>query len=308
MGVCAVAGNFADAQTGVKKRFSDEALRKELAGRGYFLSSANSINWGRVLPQIIYYISAYCDLVRDGKIQNGDRVNVCVPTGNFGNILSAYFAKRMGVPIDRLICASNSNNVLTDFLKTGVYDRNRNFYNTISPSMDILISSNLERLLFSLSGEDDAQVREYMEQLSAEGRYAVGELLLHKITQQFSAGFCDDETTRSEIGKMWDEHRYLIDPHTAVAFHVLEQYRAETGDATPTVVASTASPFKFCDSVLTALGETGFAKGTAILDQLAEKTGAAVPAPLADLKNRQVRFEQWVEKEHMVDKVLEMLS
>jgi threonine synthase len=214
----------------------------------------------------------------------------------------------MGVPIDRLICASNSNNVLTDFLKTGVYDRNRNFYNTISPSMDILISSNLERLLFSLSGEDDAQVREYMEQLSAEGRYAVGELLLHKITQQFSAGFCDDETTRSEIGKMWDEHRYLIDPHTAVAFHVLEQYRAETGDATPTVVASTASPFKFCDSVLTALGETGFAKGTAILDQLAEKTGAAVPAPLADLKNRQVRFEQWVEKEHMVDKVLEMLS
>lgn len=277
VGVCAVAGNFDDAQTGVKKLFSDEALRKELAGRGYFLSSANSINWGRVLPQIIYYISAYCDLVRDGKIQNGDRVNVCVPTGNFGNILSAYFAKRMGVPIDRLICASNSNNVLTDFLKTGVYDRNRNFYNTISPSMDILISSNLERLLFSLSGEDDAQVREYMEQLSAEGRYAVGELLLHKITQQFSAGFCDDETTRSEIGKMWDEHRYLIDPHTAVAFHVLEQYRAETGDATPTVVASTASPFKFCDSVLTALGETGFAKGTAILDQLAEKNRSRRP-------------------------------
>lgn len=306
--VCAVEGNFDDAQTGVKKLFSDEVLREKLAGRGYFLSSANSINWGRVLPQIVYYVSAYCDLVRDGKIKNGDRVNVCVPTGNFGNILAAFFAKQMGVPFARLICASNSNNVLTDFLKTGVYDRNRSFYNTISPSMDILISSNLERLLFSLTGEDDGQVREYMEKLSAEGRYAVSEPLLHKITQQFSAGFCDDKATMAEIGKLWDEHQYLIDPHTAVAFHVLEQYRSETGDMAPTVVASTASPFKFCDSVLTALGETKLAQGMAILDQLAQKTGAPVPAPLASLKNQAVRFDQWTQKEHMVDKVMEMLS
>lgn len=308
VGVCAVDGNFDDAQTGVKKLFSDENLRRNLAGRGYFLSSANSINWGRVLPQIIYYISAYCDLVRDGVIENGDQVNVCIPTGNFGNILSAFFAKQMGVPFGRLICASNRNNVLTDFLNTGLYDRNRTFYNTISPSMDILISSNLERLLFNLSGENDMQVREYMELLAAEGRYEVNELIRRKISQHFWGGFCDEASTLEAIRKMWDEHQYLIDPHTAVAFHVLEQYRAETGDETPTVVASTASPFKFCGSVLTALGETSLAEGTAVLDQLAGKTGMTVPAPLADLKNRKVRFDRCVEKEHMVDQVLEMLN
>lgn len=308
VGVCAVTGNFDDAQNGVKKLFSDEKLRKDLALRGYFLSSANSINWGRVLPQIVYYISAYCDLVRDGKLQNGDEINVCVPTGNFGNILSAFYAKQMGVPIRRLICASNSNNVLTDFLKTGVYDRNRTFHTTMSPSMDILISSNLERLLFSLSGEDDAQVRTYMGLLSDTGRYEVSEELRRKIGQHFSAGFCDDAATQAAIQKMWDEHHYLIDTHTAVAFHVLEQYRSESGDLTPAVVASTASPFKFCDSVLGALGVTKRAGGTAILDQLTEKTGLAAPAPLAGLKDQAVRFDQWVEKDQMLDKVLGMMN
>lgn len=307
VGVCSVVGNFDDAQTGVKKLFSDVALRRQLAERGYFLSSANSINWGRVLPQIVYYVSSYCDLVRDGSIQKGDQINVCVPTGNFGNILSAYYAKQMGVPIGRLICASNSNNVLTDFIKTGVYDRNRPFYNTMSPSMDILISSNLERLLFALSEEGDEEVRTYMDQLASCGRYEVSEALKRKLSQHFSSGYCDDAQTQRVIGQVWQEHRYLIDPHTAVAFDVLEQYRRETGDQTPTVVASTASPFKFCDNVLAALGVGERKEGTDQLDQLAQVTGLEPPAPLAALKDKPVKFDQVVEKEHMVDQVLEML-
>ena len=240
VGVCSVVGNFDDAQTGVKKLFSDEKLRQELAQRGFFLSSANSINWGRVLPQIVYYISAYCDLVRDEKIQLGDPINVCVPTGNFGNILAAYYAKDMGVPINKLICASNSNNVLTDFLRTGVYDRNRTFYNTMSPSMDILISSNLERLLYAITGEDQ-QVREYMDELSRTGRYEVSERVKEKIQRLFVGYCCDDTVTQKVISTIYRSFDYLIDPHTAVGFSALTQYREETGDMTPTVVASTAS-------------------------------------------------------------------
>jgi threonine synthase len=308
VGVCSVVGNFDDAQTGVKRLFSDEALRKQLADRGFFLSSANSINWGRVLPQIVYYISAYCDLMREGRIQKGDPINVCVPTGNFGNILAAYYAKEMGVPIAKLICASNANNVLTDFLKTGVYDRNRTFYNTLSPSMDILISSNLERLLFALSGHDDQQVRGYMEQLSATGTYQVSPAIQAKLDKLFAAGCCDDEQTRKVIGRMWKEHSYLIDPHTAVAFDVLEQYRAETGDPTMTLVASTASPFKFCDSVLGSIGGvTELAQGTDLIDQLSRVSGIEAPAPLAALKEKQIRFDRTVAKEQMVEQVLEML-
>lgn len=308
VGVCSVVGNFDDAQTGVKKLFSDEQLREDLALRGYFLSSANSINWGRVLPQIVYYISAYCDLMRDGAISNGDMINVCVPTGNFGNILAAYYAKQMGVPIAKLICASNSNNVLTDFLKTGTYDRNRQFYTTISPSMDILISSNLERLIFDLSGQNDELVRQYMSELAQEGKYTVSPTIRRKLENLFAAGCCDDEQTKKVIARMWNEYGYLIDPHTAVAFDVLEQYRNESGDTLPTVVVSTASPYKFCDSVLSALGVTEFANGTDILDQLQELTGVPAPAPLAALKNKKVRFKDNVTKEHMVDKVLEMLN
>lgn len=308
VGVCSVVGNFDDAQTGVKKLFSDEELRAALAERGYFLSSANSINWGRVLPQIVYYISAYCDLLRDGAVQEGASINVCVPTGNFGNILAAFYARQMGVPIAKLICASNSNNVLTDFLKTGVYDRNRKFYTTMSPSMDILISSNLERLIFDLSGQDDELVRRYMDELSETGKYTVSPTIRRKIESLFAAGYCDDEQTQKVIGRMWQEHSYLIDPHTAVAFDVLDQYRKESGDETPTVVVSTASPFKFCDSVLGALGVTQLAEGTDILDQLEQLTGVAAPVPLAALKSKKVRFQDNVTKEHMVDKVMEMLN
>lgn len=307
VGVCSVVGNFDDAQTGVKKLFSDEALRQELAQRGFFLSSANSINWGRVLPQIVYYISAYCDLVRDEKIQLGDPINVCVPTGNFGNILAAYYARDMGVPINKLICASNSNNVLTDFLRTGVYDRNRTFYNTMSPSMDILISSNLERLLYAVTGED-SQVRKYMEELNRTGRYEVDERVKEKIQRLFVGYCCDDAVTQKVIGAIYRSFDYLIDPHTAVAFSALGQYREETGDMTPAVVASTASPFKFCDNVLGALGEKEMRGGLDILDQLSEKTGQPVPAPLAGLRGKEPRFQRTEEKEHMVDAVLDMLK
>jgi threonine synthase len=306
VGVVSVVGNFDDAQTGVKRLFSDENLREELNRRGYFFSSANSINWGRVLPQIVYYVSAYCDLLRDEKIQPGQSVNICVPTGNFGNILAAYYAKEMGVPIGQLICASNSNNVLTDFIRTGVYDRNRSFFNTMSPSMDILISSNLERLLLSLT-QDVTEVKGYMEQLNATGRYEVDEKVKRKLQKQFWGYCCDDQETQKKIAQIYREHGYLIDPHTAVAFSALEQYRKETGDDAPCVVVSTASPFKFCDSVLEALGETELAQGLDILDQLSQKTGCPVPAPLAGLRDRKVRFDTTVEKDHMVDAVLSML-
>ena len=308
VGVSAVVGNFDDAQTGVKTLFSDESLREELAQRGYFLSSANSINWGRVLPQIVYYISAYCDLLAQGAVTEGEPVNFCVPTGNFGNILSAFYAKEMGLPIGRLLCASNSNNVLTDFIATGKYDRNRPFYNTVSPSMDILISSNLERLLYLLSGGDDKLVAGYMKELSDTGCYQVSEEMRKKIQSIFVGGFSSEAETEATIGKMMDKHKSLIDTHTAVAFHVLEQYRKETGDQTKTVVASTASPFKFCDAVLDALNVTDKATGTALLDQLAEVSGMPAPQPLATLKDKQVRFTSWTEKEQMRAVVTDFLK
>ena len=307
VGVSAVVGNFDDAQTGVKRLFSDPQIRQELAERGYFFSSANSINWGRVLPQIVYYISAYCDLLRDEKIAPGQTVNICVPTGNFGNILAAYYAREMGLPIDQLICASNSNNVLTGFIREGVYDRNRKFYNTMSPSMDILISSNLERLLLALT-QDTAEVKGYMEQLTETGRYQVSDRIRTKLQKRFKGYFCDDRETQRVIRAMFEQNGYLIDTHTAVAFSALEQYRDETGDDTPAIVASTASPFKFCSSVLEALGETRIAEGLDALDQLTGKTGQPAPAPLAGLRDKKVRFTQVVEKDRMADAVRSLLE
>ena len=307
VGVAAVHGNFDDAQTGVKELFSNEAVREELAGKGYFFSSANSINWGRVLPQIVYYISAYCDLLRDERIVPGQSIHVCVPTGNFGNILAAYYAREMGLPIDQLICASNRNNVLTDFIRDGVYDRGRTFHTTISPSMDILISSNLERLLYSLSG-NPAEVRDYMRQLAETGRYQVRDRVRERLQKRFRGYFCDDQETRRVIGAIQDKHGYLIDPHTAVAFSALEQYRRETGDDTPALVVSTASPFKFCGSVLEALGERAPASGLDALDQLTARTGQPAPAPLAGLREKAVRFTLAVEKDRMLDAVRPLLE
>ena len=306
VGVCSVVGNFDDAQTGVKKIFSDAQFREVLDQRGYVLSSANSINWGRVLPQIVYYISAYCDLLAKGAVKNGEPMNVCVPTGNFGNILAAYYAKKMGLPTKTLICASNANNVLTDFIKTGVYDRNRPFYNTTSPSMDILISSNLERLLYDLTGSDE-EVKGYMQALSETGKYAVSEAVRKQMQETFVSGCCDDSRTLNTIEKVFHNTGYLMDTHTAVAYTVLQDYRAATADDTPAVVVSTASPFKFCDSVLTALGQTEQAQGTAILRQLTDATGKAAPKPLAALAGKAVRFTQVTEKEAMTQVVSDLL-
>ena len=308
VGVCSVIGNFDDAQTGVKRIFSDEAIRETLAQRDYFLSSANSINWGRVLPQIVYYVSLYCDLLRQDKIGKGERVNVCVPTGNFGNILSAYYAKCMGVPLGKLICASNCNDVLTEFLDTGVYDRNRVFHTTMSPSMDILISSNLERLLFALSGGDDAQVRGYMEQLADSGKYRVNDEMLEKIHDLFWAGSCSEEDTLATICNYFEEQEYLIDTHTAVAANVLAQYRAETGDMAQAVFVSTASPYKFCNYVLQAINEEPWGEGVELLTQLHDASGVKIPERLAALGSKEVRFTQSTEKQNMEQVVLDYLK
>ena len=307
VGVCAVRGNFDDAQNGVKRIFSSADMRAALADRGYFLSSANSINWGRILPQVVYYISAYCDLLRSGSIRLGEEVNYCVPTGNFGNILACYYARKMGLPVGKLICASNCNDVLTDFIRTGVYDRNRPFHTTMSPSMDILISSNLERLLFDLSGGDDARVRGYMEQLSRTGRYEIGADMREKLQSLFYGGSCGEEDTTHTIAALYQDG-YLIDPHTAVAAKVLADYRRETGDEAPAVFASTASPYKFCESVLAAIGEEPAAGGVDRIDQLQTVTGVTAPPRLAALRGKRPRFDQSVEREDMERVVERFLS
>ena len=297
--VCAIKGNFDDAQTGVKAIFADASMREFLEARNMEFSSANSINFGRLVPQIVYYVSAYCDLLKNGKIKPGEKFNVVVPTGNFGNILAAYYAKQMGIPVARFICASNSNNILTDFIRTGTYDRNRPFHTTTSPSMDILISSNLERLLYHLC-EDAAAVADLMKQLKTDGRYTVPPEVLAKLQNEFYGGFCDDAATAATIGKLFREHHYLCDTHTGVAVNVYEQYRKETGDATPCVIASTASPYKFAAAVLPAVydgavPESGFDQ----VAKLSEVTGTPVPAPLAGLKNRPVLHKSCTEKEEM---------
>lgn len=289
--VFAAAGNFDDAQTGVKAIFSDRPFARELQGKGYVLSSANSINWGRLAPQIVYYFSAYCDLKKRGALEAGQAMNVAVPTGNFGNILAAYLAKKCGLPIGKLICASNRNNVLTEFLTTGVYDKNRPFYLTTSPSMDILISSNLERLLYLLSG-DGEEVGEYMGALAKQGVYRVKDGLLEKLRTEFACGCADDGETAEEIKAVYDRTGYLCDTHTAVAYRVYEKYRQAAGDCAPTVIAATASPFKFADSVLAALGETPEGDHFQRLEQLARATGQKAPGPLASLANKPARFSR----------------
>ena len=305
--VCAVRGNFDDAQSGVKMIFSDVALRAELAEKGWFLSSANSINWGRLLPQIVYYISAYCDLINSGSIKCGDEIDFCVPTGNFGDILAGYYAKKMGLPVGKLICASNRNDVLTEFFTTGVYDRRREFYETISPSMDILISSNLERLLFDLSG-DSGLVASFMSKLTADGRYEIGEKMLREAQRYFTAESCSDAETKQVIADTFRENGYLIDTHTAVAYGALKKYREKSGTDRITVVVSTASPFKFTDSVLDALGEGSVLTGPELIDRLSEVTGVPAPRPLAELKNKMPRFSESLDKSELTDAVRRFLG
>lgn len=299
VGVCAIKGNFDDAQNGVKAIFTDPETGKELADNGLMFSSANSINWGRLAPQIIYYISTYAQLVKDGEIALGDKINIVVPTGNFGNILAGYYAKKMGIPVNKLICASNANNVLTDFINTGVYDRNRAFHTTISPSMDILISSNLERLLYHISGENDAKIREWFGALAADGRYEVSDDVKKILSDEFCAGFCDDEQTKATIKEIYDKYSYTCDTHTAVAVKVYEDYKKATGDNTKTVIASTASPYKFSGSVLSAIGADSDDDEFAKVDKLAEVSKLPVPASLASLKDKDIRFRETIDKADM---------
>lgn len=307
--VCAVKGNFDDCQNGVKAIFTDAKLKAELEKMNVVFSSANSINWGRLSPQIVYYISAYASLIKNGEIKYGDPVNIVVPTGNFGNILAAYYAKQMGIPVNKLICASNANNVLTDFINTGVYDRNRSFYTTVSPSMDILISSNLERLLYHLSGENDAQIREWFGKLAKDGKYSVTPEVLEKIRADFYAGYCDDVQTKAAIKEVFESYSYLMDTHTAVAYKVYQDYKKATGDTTKTIVASTANPYKFGAAVMDALGgETKGLDEFTIIENLEKKTGTTIPAPLAATKNKAVRFTGSVEKQDMPEVVLGFLK
>jgi threonine synthase len=308
--VCAIEGNFDDAQTGVKKIFTTEAVNEKLAENNMLFSSANSINWGRLLPQIVYYISAYCDMVNSGKIQLGDKINVVVPTGNFGNILASYYASIMGLPINKFICASNSNNVLTDFIKTGVYDKNRHFFTTISPSMDILVSSNLERLLYKLTDNSDTTVKEWMTALKTEGKYEISTDVKAVINEKFYGGFCDDSQTKATISKLFEKDNYLCDTHTAVAVNVYEQYVAETGDNTPAIIASTASPYKFSKAVLEAVAPNAELPKTEfdMVDKLNEVSGKTVPAPLANLKNKNTRFSDVTASAEMEKYVLTSLG
>ena len=299
--VCAVRGNFDDTQTGVKKIFA-ACAEKELAG--VRLSSANSINIGRLAPQIVYYFKAYADLVRCGRIQIGEPVHFCVPTGNFGDILAGYFAKRMGLPVGKLICASNRNNVLTEFLSTGVYDKRRTFYKTTSPSMDILVSSNLERLLSLLTG-DDAYVAGLMKQLNEQGHYKVSDELLKKLKAEFSCGCCDDAAAAETIGRLWAEENYLCDPHTAVAWNVAEQFGKTCSGGAPVVVLSTASPYKFPAAVLSALGQKAGEDEFAVMEELHARTGVPVPKNLAALREKSVRHKDVIGREDMLAYVLE---
>lgn len=307
--VCAVKGNFDDCQSGVKQIFTDTAVLQALDQGGMAFSSANSINWGRLVPQIVYYVSSYVLLAEAGEIQYGDSLNVVVPTGNFGNILAAYYAKQMGVPIGKLICASNVNKVLTDFIRTGVYDSNRQFYATVSPSMDILISSNLERLLYLLTGEDDVQVRELFTALAETGRYEVSEPVKAKLSELFYGGFCDDAETKATIAQLHQAYGYTCDTHTAVAVKVYQDYQKETDDTIKTLIASTASPFKFSTSVLDAMGElpTAVADEYDLVEQLHEVSGLDVPQSLAALRSKERRFTACIDKSEMRQFVLQQL-
>lgn len=307
--VCAIEGNFDDAQNGVKAIFTDKEVENKLSENGLMFSSANSINWGRLAPQIIYYVSSYAQLVFDKEIELGEKINIVVPTGNFGNILAAYYAKKMGIPVNKLICASNSNNVLTDFLNTGVYDRNRKFYTTISPSMDILISSNLERLLYHICGEDDSQIKEWFTALSQNGRYEVSDTVKNILKEEFCAGYCDDMQTKACIKEQYDKYSYTCDTHTAVAVKVYEDYKAKTGDETKTVIASTASPYKFSNSVLEALGEFNSEMDEfELVDKLFETSKLEIPASLSELKDKEIRFKDTIDKTDMKNFVLKTLD
>ena len=298
--VIGIEGNFDNAQTGVKKMFNDEALKAELKEKGFVFSSANSINIGRLVPQVVYYVYAYTRLLKDGKIKSGDKINICVPTGNFGNILAAYYAKQAGLPVNKLICASNSNRVLYDFFKSGSYDKlremdengafskDRKFILTGSPSMDILISSNLERLIYHIAGDDDKKNKALMEQLNKDGAYEISEDMKARL-DDFCGGYASEEDTASKIASLYKECGYIIDPHTAVAGYVYDEYRKNTGDDTPALIASTASPYKFAKTVMCALDDKyASVDDMKLIDSLNETSGVAIPQAIEDIRSAEV--------------------
>lgn len=297
--VCAINGNFDDAQAAVKRIFTDEKMKADMASCGKLFSSANSINWGRLLPQVVYYFYAYFQLFRQGVIKSlNEKVNITVPTGNFGNILAAYYAMRMGLPVNKFICASNSNNVLTDFIQTGTYNRQREFLTTASPSMDILVSSNLERLLYALSGENSHILSEWMNRLAADGCYTVDELTKNKLQALFFGGYCDDSSTLATIRDMLENDGYLCDTHTAVAVSVYRKYVEETGDrSTPVIIASTASPYKFTASVLGAIEKNAPKDEFDAIARLEQLSGTKAPKQLIELRNKPVRFSNLIANE-----------
>ncbi len=295
--IVGIRGNFDDAQNGVKEIFKDNTIKNELNESGVFLSSANSINWGRLVPQIVYYVSAYLDMVNMKKIALGDKIDVCVPTGNFGNIFAAYIAKQMGLPINKLICASNKNDVLTEFLTSGRYSRNRKFYTTISPSMDILISSNLERLIYLIAGKD--ATRGYMECLAKDGEYTVDGVILEKIKESFVAYSADEEKTKETIKEFYEKENCPIDPHTAVAVYATKCYKAASGSNIPTLTVSTASPYKFAKDVLNAIGNTDECTEVEALYRLSDITKTNIPYPLFGIEKREIIHKDIIEVSEM---------
>ncbi|BDF59416.1 threonine synthase [Christensenellaceae bacterium] len=306
--VCGVQGNFDDAQTGVKALFANEDLKKILKEAGYTFSSANSINIGRLIPQVAYYIYAYAKLLADEKIEKGQKVNFVVPTGNFGNILAAYYAKRMGLPIGKLVCASNRNNVLTDFFHQGRYDANRTFFKTMSPSMDILISSNLERLLYEITDRDEAVCTSWMESLKNNGSYEIPQQARQQLSELFYADFCDEAQTSATIKNTFDKYGYLIDTHTAVAQCVYEKYVQATGDGTVSVVVSTANPYKFTQDVLRSVSGETVEDAFEAARKLAQVTGTQIPPQISELREKPVLHDMCVQKDDLISAVKTFLG
>ena len=304
--VMAIQGNFDDAQGGVKRIFADREMARKLDEMGIFLSSANSINWGRLVPQIVYYVSAYCDMVKAGAISLGEKIDITVPTGNFGNIFAAFLAKKMGLPLGRLICASNQNNVLTEFLESGVYSKNRPFYKTISPSMDILISSNLERLLYLLFGSQ--RCHEYMTALQEHGEYRLYDEDFERIKEHFVGYYTTEEETKSTIRTLFEDEKYLSDTHTSVAITAARKYMREGEIQRKMLTVSTASPYKFASDVLLSLGQRTESDSVDVLSELSEFSGAPIPVPLSELRGKEVRFSEVISKADMEKSILAFAS
>ncbi len=306
--VVAIKGNFDDCQTAVKKIFTDKDISDKLLKMGVVLSSANSMNFGRLVPQVSYYFSAYADLVSSNEIKLGDKVNFVVPTGNFGNILAGYYAKQMGLPIDKLVCASNSNNVLTEFFVSGTYDANREFFKTISPSMDILISSNLERLIFELSNRDANLTKTRMEELKSSGKYSITQKELNTVSKDFFASYTDEIDCKETISEVFEEYGYVLDTHTSVAYTVWQDFISQTNNSNTTVILSTASPYKFAHDVISAIEGNAPIDAFKCANKLFEISANPIPKQISDLKQKEKRFTKVIKKSQTVDEVFEFIK